>query len=64
VDARHPIATCPRSLPLVPSLLDFPTSTTHVCNVYVAPDGETVCCEAERSDASSKYPLADGVGSR
>jgi hypothetical protein len=39
----------------LPALLDFPTSPTNVCNVYVEPDGEIVCGEAERSDASSRW---------
>src|SRR5207302_8627243 len=56
LDARHPIARgfCPRGcLPFALS-----TSPTHVYVVDDAPDGATVCCEAERSDASGGKPSA------
>jgi hypothetical protein len=33
------------ALTFLSSLLKFPAAPTYVCNVYVAPDAETVCCE-------------------
>src|SRR5207253_1265919 len=49
LDARHPIArgSCPRDC----LLFALPTSPTHVSVVDDAPDGATVCGEAERSEA-------------
>jgi hypothetical protein len=53
LDARHPVADDPRSVAVLTSLLHLPTAATHVCNVYDAPDGETVC-GAARSAAKQE----------
>jgi hypothetical protein len=45
LDARHPVADRTGSLAVLTPLLHLPTAATHVCTVYDAPDGETVCCE-------------------